>query len=210
MPIITCPKCQGKLRFPDDTPARRVKCPTCGNVFMSTEGADPSTASPTAPPKPADSRSEFTSDGDRSRRRRDEDDDRDRDRRSRRRNDDDDDRDRDRRSRRRNDDDDRRPRRRDEDDDRDRRRDREDDDDDRRRRPRRDDDYDRRRREPDPAALEDQFNRAGLSCPCCSSSAGGCRSVPLASWCLPSSSTGWRRSRGLSGCCRDCSALAVG
>ena len=39
MPIITCPKCQGKLRFPDDSPARRVKCPTCGNVIQSTEGA---------------------------------------------------------------------------------------------------------------------------------------------------------------------------
>jgi len=144
---------------------------------MSTEGADPATAGPTAPPKPADSRSEFASD-DRSRRRRDDDDDRgrrsrrrdddddrDRDRRSRRR-DDDDDRDQDRRSRRRDDDDDedrdRRSRRRNDDDDRDRRRDR--DDDDRQRPSRRDDGYDRRRREPDPVALEAQFNRAGLSC----------------------------------------------
>ena len=48
MPIITCPKCKGKLRFPDDTPARRVKCPTCGNVFMSSEGDDPATAAPSS------------------------------------------------------------------------------------------------------------------------------------------------------------------
>jgi hypothetical protein len=40
MPIIACPNCKGKLRFPDDSPPRRVKCPTCGHVFQSNSGAD--------------------------------------------------------------------------------------------------------------------------------------------------------------------------
>jgi len=143
MPVITCPKCKGQLRFPDGIPARRVKCPTCGNVFMSSEGQDPATvaAAPGADPqKPRDGGSDFArGDDDRdrgSRRRRDGDEDDDRDRRSRRRRDDDDDRDR-------------------ADDDRDRRRQRD------------DDDYDRRRR-PDPAAIDGQFNRSSLGLLLCS------------------------------------------
>ena len=46
MPVIICPKCKGQMRFPEDTPPRRVKCPVCGNVFISSEGESPLTASP--------------------------------------------------------------------------------------------------------------------------------------------------------------------
>jgi|GEM_PF-5292320 len=151
MPIITCPKCRGQLRFPDGIPARRVKCPTCGNVFLSSEGVSPADAAAAAaatasaepgPPKPRDGRSDFARDDD------------DRDRRARRRRDDDSDDDRDRRSRRRDDDGY---------DDRDRRRERDDDDRDRRRRRRdEEDDYDDRPRRPDPAKIDGQFNRASL------------------------------------------------
>jgi hypothetical protein len=107
MPILICPKCKGQMRFPDDSPPRRVKCPTCGNLFLSSDAESPLTGSPSgrhpAPPSRDD-------DDDRRRRRRDEDDER--PGRSRRRDDDD------RPSRRRRDDDDDRPRRRrDEDDD---------------------------------------------------------------------------------------------
>jgi hypothetical protein len=176
MPIITCPKCQGKLRFPDDSPPRRVKCPTCGHTFMSSEGIDPkdpfhSAASRPDLPKARDSKGEFDlpMDDDRSRRGRDYDEDRDRGR-GRRRFDDDDDRDR---GRRRYDDDydrDRRSRRRDDDDYDPRRRRRQEEEDygDRRRRYRDDDDYDdRRRRGPDSRAIEGQFNRASLACLLC-------------------------------------------
>jgi hypothetical protein len=163
MPIITCPKCRGQLRFPDGIPARRVKCPTCGNVFLSSEGVSPADAAAAAaatasaepgPPKPRDGRSDFARDDD------------DRDRRARRRRDDDSDDDRDRRSRRRNDDEynDRDRRRERDDDDHDRRRDRDSDDDRDRRRRRRDeeDDYDDRPRRRDPAKIDGQFNRASL------------------------------------------------
>lgn len=167
MPVITCPKCKGKLRFPDDSPARRVKCPTCGNVFLSSDGIDPNNplaraASRPDLPKARDSRGDFDlpmDDDDRGRRSRADDDDR--DRRSRRR-DDDDDYDRDRG---------RGPRRDDDDYDRDRGRSRRRDDDDdyddpgsaRRRRDR--DDYDRpRRRRDDERAIEGQYNRASLAC----------------------------------------------
>src|SRR5262245_55861766 len=177
MPIITCTKCRGQLRFPDGLPTRRVKCPTCGNVFMSDEGADPATKTasgdPPSPSKSRDSRAEFAVDEGRSRRRnedddrrsrrRDEDDD---DRRRSRRRDEDDDRDRDRGRRRRDDDDDDRRSRRREDDDDDRRPRRTDDDDrDTNRRQRdEDDDYDRRPRRPSAATIEGQFNRASLGC----------------------------------------------
>jgi hypothetical protein len=97
MPIIDCPNCRGKLRFPEDSPPRRVKCPTCGHVFQS--HAEPGPAVPAAPTPPAPRGPR--SDDDRPARRRYEDDDD--DRRSRRRRDDDDD---DRRSRRRRDRDD--------------------------------------------------------------------------------------------------------
>jgi hypothetical protein len=112
MPVISCPSCQGKLRFPDDSPPRRVKCPTCGHVFLGSAGS----AAPDA--------------GNRGARADDKDDDRGRGGRRREDNDEDN-----RRTRRRrdNDDDDRPPRRRqDEDDDYDRRRREGDDDYDRR------------------------------------------------------------------------------
>lgn len=186
MPVITCPKCQGKLKFPDDSPARRVKCPTCGNVFMSSEGLDAKSPAASELPPPSNSGKRSGSkadvdvdrrrdDDDRpSRRRDDDDDDRDR-RRSRRDDDEDDDRERSR-SRRRDDDDDddRRRSRRDDDDDRDRRRSRRDDDEDdrdRRRSRRRDDDDDddrdareERRRRDQQRSAEGQYNRAGLAC----------------------------------------------
>lgn len=150
MPIITCPKCQGKLKFPEDSPARRVKCPTCGNVFMSSDGLHPNNPEATPPSSDAkrgskgdvDLERRRSEDDDRNRRRRDDDDDDDRDRRGRRRDDDDDDDDRDRGRRRRDDDDD--------DDDGDRRR----------RRARRDE---RRRRRPK-QDTDGQYNRASLSC----------------------------------------------
>ena len=136
MPIISCPKCQGKLRFPEDSPPRRVKCPTCGHVFVTAGTVGPTDAAPTSaePRRPAGDR-------DKDRQQRDEDDDRDR-RRGR---------DDDRRTRRRLDDDDRdRPRRRNEDDDRDRRHRRDEDDD--------------RRPQSNRRAVERQFNRASMAC----------------------------------------------
>jgi hypothetical protein len=112
MPVITCPKCKGQMRFPEDTPPRRVKCPVCGNVFISSEGESPLTASPSGrhpAPTGRDTR-EYDGDDRRGRRRRDDDDDDDRDRRSRRRRDDEED-DRPRRRRDEEDDYDDRPRR---------------------------------------------------------------------------------------------------
>jgi len=138
MPTITCPECGGKSKFPEDSPPRRVKCPACGKVFLSSDGLD----EPPPPPKKSSRRPDDDRDSadDRpSRRRRDDDDDRD-GRRSSRRRDEDDDFDDDR--------DDRRPRRRDRDDD-----DRDD-------RPVRK----RDRAKADPNAVEGQFNRAGLAC----------------------------------------------
>ena len=35
MAVINCPKCQGKLHFPDDSPLRRVKCPSCSHFFIA-------------------------------------------------------------------------------------------------------------------------------------------------------------------------------
>ena len=35
MAIINCPKCQGKLKFPDDSPPRKVKCPACSHSFLA-------------------------------------------------------------------------------------------------------------------------------------------------------------------------------
>ena len=93
MPVISCPSCQGKLRFPDDSPPRRVKCPTCGHVFQGRAGPAPAGGAARA------ARDDEDDDRRRGRNRRDEDD----DRWGRRRRDDDED-DRDRRSRRRDDD----------------------------------------------------------------------------------------------------------
>ena len=150
MPIIACPNCKGKLRFPDDSPARRVKCPTCGHVFLSSAGADPATPVAAGTPGSREPRSDFEYD----------------DRRPWR---DEYDNDRGRRPRRRDEDDgDRRRRQDDEDDRRSRRRRYEDEDDDRPSRRRvEEDDYDRRRRGADRRALEGQFNRASLACLLC-------------------------------------------
>ena len=52
MPIISCTKCQGKLRFPDDAAARRVKCPKCGHVFLSSDDG----GGPTPPELPESAR----------------------------------------------------------------------------------------------------------------------------------------------------------
>jgi DNA-directed RNA polymerase subunit M/transcription elongation factor TFIIS len=145
MPNISCPKCQGKLRFPEDSPPRRVKCPTCGHVFQAGNTAA-SARSAAEPRTPRD-------EDDRPRRRDDEDDDERRDRRSRRDEDD--------RVRRRRDDED------DYDDDRGRRRYHDDDDEDRRRRRRDDDEYEDRRRRGSRRAVEGQFNRASLACLLC-------------------------------------------
>ena len=59
MPIIACPNCQGKLRFPEDTPPRRVKCPTCGHVFLSSAGADPKAPVAAGTPGSREPRSDF-------------------------------------------------------------------------------------------------------------------------------------------------------
>lgn len=95
MPVIACPSCQGKLRFPDDSPPRRVKCPSCGHVFLGSAG-------PVVPERgarrPARDENDDARDADRRRGWRREEDEA--DRRGRRRYDDE----RDRRSRRRDDD----------------------------------------------------------------------------------------------------------
>src|SRR5215216_5042514 len=106
MAVISCPNCQGKLRFPDDSPPRRVKCPACAQSFMAgpqgpitgdetaTATGKTSEAEPvSSPAKPKDADDfEVVDEGKPSRTsRRDDDDDDDRDRK-RKRDDDDDDR----------------------------------------------------------------------------------------------------------------------
>lgn len=104
MPIIVCPNCQGNLRFPEDTPPRRVKCPTCGKIFLASAGPDPT--GPTAPDTPGARPPRAGSDFDaRPPRRRDRNEDDD-DRRGRRRRADEDDDRRARRGRREQDEDD--------------------------------------------------------------------------------------------------------
>jgi len=167
MAVISCPNCQGKLKFPDGMPPRRVKCPGCAHGFMAgpngpvkggvtggssavlpkMPGSDSTSAIKKKPPAqkvedlPEDDVEVVDDEDDRPRtkRRRDEDEDDDRPR-SKRRNLDDQDDNRPQRKRRDEDeeDDDRpRSRRRDEDDDDDRPRRKRRDEDD-------DDDYDRR------------------------------------------------------------------
>jgi hypothetical protein len=140
MPIIDCPNCRGKLRFPEDSPPRRVKCPTCGHIFLSSPGPDPAAPAAPGPPGPREPKSDRD---ERQPRRRDDD-----DRQPRRRDRDDDDEDRRSRRRRDDDDDDRRSRRG-------------------RREPDEDDDDDRRRPRPNVRAIEDQFNRASVACLLC-------------------------------------------
>jgi hypothetical protein len=169
MAIISCPNCQGKLRFPDDSPPRRVKCASCGNSFMAgpkgpiqEKAAAPAANRPEPPKaparqeddvvedfevvdddKPSSSRQRDDDENDRPRSKRRDDDDDDKPR-SKRRDDDDDDKPR---SKRRDDDDDRpRSKQRDDDDDKPRSKRRDDDDDDRPRSKRRDDDDDDRPR----------------------------------------------------------------
>jgi predicted Zn finger-like uncharacterized protein len=48
--IVNCPQCDRKLRVPDDLLGKKVKCPTCGQMFTA-EAAEP--AIPVAPdPEP--------------------------------------------------------------------------------------------------------------------------------------------------------------
>jgi hypothetical protein len=168
MPVIACPKCQGKLKLPDNMEPRRVKCPNCAAVFMSNEAPQATGAAPPPPakPKPAAGATESKAprrggpekdfdfdDDDRRPRARRQPDDEDEDRPRRRRTEDDEDEDRPRARRRRDDDEeDDRPRRRrsedDEEEDRPRARRRQEDDEgdyddeDRPRRRRRDEDDD--------------------------------------------------------------------
>jgi hypothetical protein len=162
MAIINCPTCRGKLKFPDDSPPRRVKCPACGTQFVAgpkgpidETGEKPASKSSPAAAKNEEVAEDFdvvdddkplrskSRDGMRQReeddrirkKRRDEDDEDDRDRNKRRDEDDEDDRDRVRKKRRDEDDE----------DDRDRKKRRDDDDEESpaiRRKARRDDDDD--------------------------------------------------------------------
>jgi len=168
MAVISCPNCQGKLKFPDGMPPRRVKCPGCAHGFMAgpngpvkggvtggssavlpkMPGSDSTSAIKKKPPAqkvedlPEDDVEVVDDEDDRPRtkRRRDEDEDDDRPRSKRRNLDDQDDNRPQRKRRDEDEEDDDRPRSR--------RRDEDDEDDDRPRRKRRDedddDDYDRR------------------------------------------------------------------
>ena len=180
MPIISCTKCQGKLRFPDDEAARRVKCPKCGHIFLSSDGGGPNQppelpesargSKPEVEHEKAPPRRRDQEDPPRSARQRDDDDD-DR-RRTRRRDDDEADEDRPRRSRLRRDDDGdeeedqpkRSRSRRDDDDD--------EDEDDAPRRTRRREAEARSSRKPTLSTFEVQMNRAGL----------GAQLVTIAGW----------------------------
>jgi len=175
MPVIACPKCQGKLKLPDNMEPRRVKCPNCAAVFMSSEAPPASGAAPPpaakrkSAPGAAESKApqrggpekDFDFDDDdedrrpRARRERDDEDDGDRPRR-RRRDDDEEEEDRPQARRRRDDNEEDRPRRRRDDDEEEdrprarRRRDEDDEDHDDEDRPRR-----RRRRDEDDVYEED-------------------------------------------------------
>ena len=169
MPVILCPQCRGKLRLPENIEARRVKCPSCGNTFLSSdaevEGEAPTPKKPTGTTSTTQSKinsalhqarkekpkEEVEDDFEviedeipRSRKKRDDNEENERPRSRRKDRDEDDEEDRrDRKNSRRRDEDD-------EDDDRprSRRREREDDDEDRprsRRREREEDDEDRPR-----------------------------------------------------------------
>src|SRR5437667_10109585 len=49
MPETTnCPKCERRLRVPEDLIGQQVKCPSCENVFTATAGGEA-----TPPPLPA-------------------------------------------------------------------------------------------------------------------------------------------------------------
>src|SRR5690606_20175809 len=59
MAVMNCPKCQGRLRVPDNIPARKVKCPACGTVFAVGGDATPAPGpgprgGPERPAKPSD------------------------------------------------------------------------------------------------------------------------------------------------------------
>ncbi|HZT82466.1 MAG TPA: MJ0042-type zinc finger domain-containing protein [Gemmataceae bacterium] len=89
--VISCPKCERKLRVPDDLLGTDVKCPTCGETFTAptTNGTAPPPDEP--PPARASRRTGRMPDEERPSRRR-EDDDFPEDRPSRRRREDDEDR----------------------------------------------------------------------------------------------------------------------
>jgi LSD1 subclass zinc finger protein len=56
--ILNCPKCQGMLKLPPGTTAKKIKCPTCGTIFSPPAGpvaapARPAGSSSTLRPPPA-------------------------------------------------------------------------------------------------------------------------------------------------------------
>jgi predicted Zn finger-like uncharacterized protein len=48
--VITCPKCDRKLRVPDELMGQEVKCPTCSTTFTAS-GTPPSPPPPPLPPR---------------------------------------------------------------------------------------------------------------------------------------------------------------
>jgi predicted Zn finger-like uncharacterized protein len=48
--IVNCPQCDRELRVPDELLGKKVKCPTCGEMFTA-KVVEPSPASP-PPPRP--------------------------------------------------------------------------------------------------------------------------------------------------------------
>jgi predicted Zn finger-like uncharacterized protein len=50
--IVNCPKCDRKLRVPDDLIGQAVKCPTCSETFTATIAAPEPPPSVPAPPPP--------------------------------------------------------------------------------------------------------------------------------------------------------------
>jgi hypothetical protein len=82
--VVNCPKCERKLRIPEELLGKKVKCPTCSETFTATAaagGAAPPPPEDEPPPRPRPPRDEdFQAEDRPSRRpRRDEDIDRDRD-----------------------------------------------------------------------------------------------------------------------------------
>jgi predicted Zn finger-like uncharacterized protein len=53
--IVQCPQCDRKLRVPDDLLGKKVKCPTCGTMFVGEAGrpeSSPEAEQPWPPPRP--------------------------------------------------------------------------------------------------------------------------------------------------------------
>jgi hypothetical protein len=58
MPLIACPECGKGLKFPDDSPPRKIKCPSCAHIFLSSDAkpfVPKNPSSPKPPPPPASS-----------------------------------------------------------------------------------------------------------------------------------------------------------